>query len=196
MRFSLATPIRFAKRHVLAFGIGAAALILVLGSLLFVVPRYREVHRLGGLSYVQTQKQVDAQKTYLEELRGLRDQLSAISPDDIDRLDLIVPRGKDVPGVFKQMQAFAREAGMNLLSVSVSDGGSVIGATGTSGNLRSLTVSVILAGALDYPGLKNFLAVVSRQAPLLDLTAISHSPGSSSAPTSYNFSFRSYFFEK
>ncbi|MEK7570036.1 MAG: hypothetical protein AAB515_01145 [Patescibacteria group bacterium] len=194
MRISLTSLTHFVERHVLVFGIGVSALVLIIGGFLFVAPRVKEVRALGGLDYTQKQAQLAAQQSYLEQLRGLRDEVNAVSPDDIARLNAIVPRGRDVPGIFRQMQAFAKDANMDLSSVAVSDGGSAAGSASVGG-LRTVTVSVILSGALDYNGLKNFLNVVSRQAPLLDLTSISHSPSSSSQPNSYSFSFRSYYFE-
>lgn len=200
MKFSLHTAVRYVEKHIQAFGIGLAIAILVIGGVALVLPRVQQVQSLGGLDYTQKKRQYDAQLVYLDELRALRSEVNAVSPDDIARLDAVVPRKKDIPGIFRQMQSFATEANMSLQSVSVSDGG---GATATTtspsatatGTLRTITVSVVLAGSLDYTGLKNFLNVVSRQAPLLDLTAISHSPGQSSSASTYSFSFRSYYFE-
>ena len=195
MKFSFAKMLRFAERHVLAFGIGLAVLLLVVGGFIFVMPRVQDVQARGGLDYQQKQRQYDAQSKYLQDLNALRDQVNAISPDDIARLNAVVPRGKDIPGIFRQMQSFANDARMSLESVSVSDSGAATAGSATGTGLRSLTVSVILSGSLDYDGTKNFLKVVARQAPLLDLTSISHSPASSSTASSYSFSFRSYYFE-
>lgn len=195
MRISFLSLKHFVERHVLVFGIGFSALVLIIGGLMFVAPRVKAVRALGGLDYTQKQAQLAGQQNYLEELRSLQEEVRAISPDDIARLHAIVPRGRDVPGIFRQMQAFAKDANMELASVAVSDGGAPVAGAATAGGLRVVTVSTILTGALDYNGLKSFLNVVSRQAPLLDLTAISHSPTSSSQPSSYSFSFRSYYFE-
>ncbi|MEK7631768.1 MAG: hypothetical protein AAB445_02765 [Patescibacteria group bacterium] len=196
MHFSLRKPLHFVERHILVFGFAVAGLVLLIGSVAFVMPRVKQVQALGGLDYKQKQQQFEAQEKYLGELRALRDAVHAVSADDLARLNLVVPRGKDIPGIFRQMQAFAGEAKMSLESVAVSDGGAaVLGSASPTGGLKAMTVSVILTGAMDYNGLKSFLNVVSRQAPLLDLTAISHSPATTAAASTYNFSFRSYYFE-
>lgn len=195
MKFSFAKIFRFAERHVLAFGIAFAGALLLIGGIVFVLPRVKDVQARGGLDYQQKKRLYDGQVKYLEDLNALRDQVNAVSLDDIARLNAVVPRGKDIPGIFRQMQSFANDARMSLESVSVSDSGALTSGSATGTGLRSITVSVILSGALDYDGMKNFLKVVSRQAPLLDLTSISHSPASSSSASSYSFSFRSYYFE-
>lgn len=178
-----------------AFGIALAAAIVVIGGLTLVLPRVQQVQARGGLDYVQKERQYKAQQTYEEELRALQKEVNAVSPDDIARLEAVVPRGKDIPSIFRQMQGFANEANMGLQSVSVSDATTSSTSTTTAGTLRTLTVSVVLSGNLDYSGLKHFLNVVSRQAPLLDLTAITHSPGQANSVATYSFSFRSYYFE-
>ncbi len=198
MRLSLTSITRFLLRHILAVGAVVAVLVLIIGAYTIIVPRYRTVKELGGLNYNQKLETLKVQEEYLKDLQALRAELRTISNDDLARLDAVLPKGKDVPGIFRQMQAFAREASMELLSVSVADG-AVIASTAeqaTASNVHTLTVSVILGGQLNYTQLKNFLDVVSRQAPLLDLTAISHTPSSGSTPTSYSFSFRSYYLQQ
>ena len=93
------------------------------------------------------------------------------------------------------MQAFAREADMELMSVSVTDGAPLPpGPDGRgSSNLHTLSIAVVLAGALDYEGTKAFLNTVSRQAPILDLTAISNTSATATSATTYSFTFRSYY---
>ena len=197
MAFKLATISRFLLRHIRIVGIVVAVLVLLIGSVTLIVPRYRQANATRGINYSQKQATLQNQQAYLAKLQKLAEEVKGVSQDDIDRLDALVPRTKDIPGIFKQMQAFATQAGMQLLSVSVADGGILSSsgtATSTSSTLKTLNISVVLNGALDYARLKTFLSVVSNQAPLLDLTAISHtSTDSTSTPTTYNFIFRSYY---
>lgn len=195
MHFKFSTSIRFIQRHIFSVGIVMAALVLLVGYLAVIAPRLRTVKNLGGLHYSQKEKFLKTQNTYLADLNTLRMRLQDISYSDIARLDKVIPKGKDIPGIFRQMQAFAAEAKMELMSVSVSDGAALPpGADGKgSANLRTLTVSVVLAGALDYTGTKDFLEVVSRQAPILDLTAITNATAGNTSATTYSFSFRSYY---
>ena len=195
MHFKLSASIRFIQRHIFAVGIIVAGLVILFGYLFFVAPRLRNVKNLGGLSYNQKVKTLETQKKYRDDLQTLHIRLQDISYTDIARLNKVIPKGKDIPGIFRQMQAFAVEAKMELLSVAVSDGAALpAGSDGKgSANLRTLTVSVVLGGALDYQSLKEFLNTVSRQAPILDLTAISNSAAGSATPTTYSFSFRSYY---
>lgn len=195
MRFKLSTSIRFIQRHIFTVGLIVAALVLLFGYLFFVAPRLRTVKDLGGLNYNQKVENLKTQQQYLADLQTLHVRLQDISYTDIARLDKVVPKGKDIPGIFRQMQAFAGEANMELLSVAVSDGAALPPGTEGKGsaNLHTLTVSVVLGGALDYQGLKDFLNIVSRQAPILDLTSITNSAAGASTPTTYNFTFRSYY---
>lgn len=194
MKLPIAATFQFLRRHVLTVGVIVAVIVLVVGTLSFVLPRYQQVQALGGLNYNQKLDQLNAQKEYLKNLQELRTKVQGLSRDDIQRLDAVVPKGKDIPGIFKQMQSFAREIGMELLSISVTDGGVVSAPeTVTTSKVRSLTIAVVLGGQLDYVGLKNFLSVVSRQAPLLDLTNVTYGGSTTTTSTTYNFSFRSYY---
>lgn len=195
MHLRLLSIIRFIQRHIFTVGIIVSALVLLFGYLFFVAPRLKTVKTLGGLNYNQKVKVLAAQQKYLEDLKTLHLRLQDISYDDIARLDKVIPRGKDIPGIFRQMQAFAAEAKMELMSVSVTDGAVLPPGPDGKGstNLHTLTVSVVLAGALDYQGLKQFLDTVSRQAPILDLTAISNTAAGATSATAYSFAFRSYY---
>ncbi len=195
MNFSLKAMTRFLERHLLILGIVVAVLILGLGLLFITWPRLQEVQKLGGLNYNQKVDALHAEQQYLGDLHTLQTEVRNISPDDIRRLSAIVPHSKDIPGIFRQMQGFASEVHMQLLSVAVSDGSGAApaGATGAT-SLHTLSISVILGGVtLDYSGLKDFLATTARQAPLLDLLSVSYSPATSTASSSYSFNFRSYY---
>jgi hypothetical protein len=195
MRVNFSTISRFLQRHIFTVGIVVAALVLLGGYLAIVAPRLRTVKILGGLNYSQKVKTLETQQEYLDDLKALHASLQDVSYDDIARLDKVIPKGKDIPGIFRQMQAFATQAKMELMSVSVADGASLPpGPDGKgSSNLHTLSISVILAGVLDYNGTKAFLDIVSRQAPILDLTAISNSASTAAAASTYSFTFRSYY---
>jgi hypothetical protein len=180
--------------------------LFVIGLFVFIIPQYQNIQKVGGLNYNQKQAQLEVAKQNLESLRQLRENLNQVSPEDLERVYLIIPKGKDIPGIFNQMQQFANEAKMNLLSVSINDGVTAGAATPTAAaatysNIKQMTVSVILGGSLNYEATKNFLNVVSRQAPILDLKAITYTPSVSATPSAsaisstYKFSFRSFYIE-
>ncbi len=195
MKFSLRSTTQYFSRHIVGVAIAVSILLLLSGTLWFVTPRIQEVNALGGLNYDQKVTARDALLSRLAALHTLENQLEAVSPQDIQKLDGVIAKGKDVPGIFRHMQAFADEANMTLLSVNVTDGAplAAVGETATRSYVHTQTITVSLSGQLDYVGLKNFLATVSQQAPILDLTNISHTATSGATPTTYNFTFRSYY---
>lgn len=202
MKFDSKKITIFLSQHLLGIGIAVGILILIFGMLWFVIPQYREAKQLGGLDYSHKKSQLESDKDYLNKLLALRKGLNSIPQENIERISLIIPKGKDIPGIFKQMEKFAKEVNMSLLSVSVADGGVVTSSSGSGSatgasvsKIKTLSISVVLGGSMNYPLMKNFLLTLSRQAPLLDLTSITYSPNTAAAPTSYNFSFRSYYFE-
>jgi Tfp pilus assembly protein PilO len=200
MAFSTSSIIRFFQRHLVVIGIVTGIVLFVIGLIVIIIPQYQNVQKLGGLNYNQKQAQLEVVKQNLENLRQLRDGLNQVSPEDLERIYLIIPKGKDIPGIFNQMQQFANEAKMTLLSVAINEGAAIApvtptSTTGTLSKVKQLSVSVILGGALNYEATKNFLNVVSRQAPILDLTSISYTPNSAATASSYKFSFRSYYIE-
>jgi len=206
MKFSFYPMIRFFQRHLVVIGMVIGIILFVIGLIVFIVPQYQNIQKLGGLDYNQKQAQLEVAKQNLENLHQLRDSLNLVSPEDLERVYLIIPKSVDIPGIFNQMQQFADEAKMTLISVAVNEGGATAPVTPTSttttlSNIKQITVSVILSGTLNYEATKNFLNVVSRQAPILDLTSISYTPSSTAMPSSpttassYKFSFRSYYIE-
>jgi hypothetical protein len=200
MAFSFLPIIRFFQRHLVVIGMVIGIILFIIGLIVIIIPQYQNIQKVGGLNYNQKQAQLEVAKQNLESLRQLRDSLNQVSPEDLERVYLIIPKGKDIPGIFNQMQLFANEAKMNLLSVAVDEGTSISMAAPTTSattlsNVKQISVSVVLGGTLNYEATKNFLNVVSRQAPILDLTAITYTPNSSATVSSYKFTFRSYYIE-
>jgi len=197
MKFNSKNIFNFVTRNIQVVGIILGVIILILGTLWFVVPQYKKVKTLGGLNYTQKQNTLASDQQYLKKLQDLRDNLNDVPQENVDRLSLILPKGKDIPGIFKQMEAFAKAVKMDLQSVAVSDGGILItpGSVQNTNQVKSLSISVVLSGYLNYQGLKTFLNTLSNQAPLLDLVNISYTQSLTPVESNYNFTFRSYYID-
>jgi hypothetical protein len=198
MKLNLKKISSFFLSHLQTFGYILGFIILVVGVVAFVVPQYNNVQKLGGINYSQKKSILESENAYLKKLQDLRSSLNNVPQADIDRLSLIIPKGKDIPGIFKQMEKFAKAVDMKLLSVSVADGGllsSSITNNTIPSKVHTLQISVSLEGTLNYKLMKNFLTQLSKQAPVLDMNNISYTAQSGAAPTSYSFVFHSYYIE-
>ncbi|MFA6588009.1 MAG: hypothetical protein WCT08_02985 [Patescibacteria group bacterium] len=200
MRISLKKITSFIAEHLSIIGKIVAFIILIIGILFLVVPQYQKARGLAGVDYTYKKTQLENETQYRDSLFELRNSLNKIPQEDIDRISLIIPKGKDIPGIFKQMEGFAKSVGMTLQSVSISDGGLATGSTasaaaGNASQVKTLSISVVLGGSMNYSRMKDFLNTLAKQAPILDLTSISYSPATSAVPTTYSFSFRSYYFQ-
>ncbi|MBI5466370.1 MAG: hypothetical protein HY974_03715 [Candidatus Kerfeldbacteria bacterium] len=194
----------YAPRHQVMLIIGTVVAVLVLGWLLALRPLWSDLRALPDQEVLKVATQM--LETELKNLSTISQQYSELSSRDLARLDLVLPRGQDLPTLIAQFDGLAKAStlaldGLNLVGgteVEVSrlirnEAGEVVGVQESRGGggameeVRDLQVNISLAGG-SYQGLKQFIASSAEAVRWLNLTSLTFITGGQE--TTYNLSFR------
>ena len=166
--------------------------IVALSYHFILEPKYRQVGSGGKFSLAALKQEVVKRQEHLNDLKRLIANYQNISQTDIDRLKKILPKGKDIPGLFVQFQALAEENNLLLASVSINETPETLIAKETAGTISKLDISLDLVGAggSDYEGIKEFLASLENNLRLFDVNAVYFNPDS----TVYSVDLFTYYY--
>ena len=169
-------------------------IIIFVGSYFFILePKYQQVG-IGGQYNVDTlTKELEKRKNYVTEVQALIANYQQLRQDDIIKLEQILPHKKDIPGLFVQLEAIAKENGLRLVGISINE---VPGVTRVEndGVIGKLNITVNLVGKTTggYRIVKDYLASVERNLRLFDVNAVYFTPGS----PNYTISLFTYYFQE
>jgi len=101
----------FARFHKLITAV-LVVLVLIGGYYLILEPQYRGV---GKQTPDLAEVQVDLlnRKQHFEELKILVDNFNKIKPEEVEKMKSILPRHKDIAGLFVQFQDIALKNNLN-----------------------------------------------------------------------------------
>lgn len=203
MKFSLfkkQEAYEFIDKYFIYLALAIVFLIVGAGFTLIVNPAFKQVRQIDVLKANLKQQEYEEKQQLLSQLKKLRDDYAKVDFNDINRLATVLPKGFDAQRIYQQIQQFAKSSGVNVTSiafsnVSVISGSQISSATPTTGTTKSgttqttsqaagpqvqkITISIGISGADTYTTLKQFVTLLSEQAPLLDLSSLTF-PGQSS----------------
>lgn len=104
--------------------IGAVIAIIGLGYFYIIAPLQKDVNEGGKVSLDAKTSQLKELTIYIEKMREMSDQFKSYSSEKISTLSSILPREKDIPGLFVQMQEIAKKNNFALNSIDIADAGS------------------------------------------------------------------------
>lgn len=168
--------------------------ILTLGYLLTFNKEYNKIKSLGTVDYQKKINELESKKSNLAQIEKVYDSYKKISQEEIKKLSIMLPPEKDVPSLFIEMEALARESGLALNSIDVAQAGAVSITAGVAEgsatlNIKKLNINLKIQGIDSYDRLKLFLGNVEKSIRILDLNSLSYSP----AQDSYGISLVTYY---
>lgn len=168
--------------------------ILTLGYLLTFNKEYNKIKSLGTVDYQKKINELESKKSNLAQIEKVYDSYKKISQEEIKKLSIMLPPEKDVPSLFIEMEALARESGLALNSIDVAQAGAVSITAGLAEgsatlNIKKLNINLKIQGIDSYDRLKLFLGNVEKSIRILDLNSLSYSP----AQDSYGISLVTYY---
>lgn len=182
------------------FALGTIVLIMVLGWFVLLQREYNTLRNSGIIGYQATIERLQERQTYLQSLREMERSYNELNQEQLRQMEQILPVGFDATTAMARVEEFARQAGLELLSVDVSSGGEVTAegeeaastAAPANSNLRVAQISLNLtAEDGSYEELKRFLDTIDSFVPVMNLAAISYAP----ATTSYAIQLETYYIE-
>lgn len=196
MNFSFQNKILFFLVRYFRLALIGIIIILLSFSLYFLImPKISEIREQGGLDYESKLAVWEAKKNELVQLKELEEKISQVTTVEIQKLERILPATKELPDIFRQMENLARDSGLKVTQISITEGVKTsISETETSeetikskkqntttakkeeGSLGALTISLSVEGDNTYPALKAFLDNIEDNMRIIDINSLSYAP--------------------
>ena len=123
---------------------------------------------------------LEQQQGYLAQLKSLKTNFEAIDPSSVDLLSQVLPAEKAVPELLAQLEVIARQTGVDLRSVNITD----VEQTGPSarqrlrqevggaapvvpGNVKEMLVQIEIS-AFTYRAYKDFISALESHTRVID----------------------------
>lgn len=165
-----------------------AVLIILILSFLFVLkPKYDEIIQ-SQQEFKTRQEEFENQKIYFDGIKKLISNYQKIASADIEKINNVLPQKKDVAGLFVQMEALAKESGLNLLGLDIAERKEPLELEKIK--IKELDIALNLSGG-DYFAFKKFLNAVESNLRIMDVTSINFS----SEAETYALNLKTYYKE-
>lgn len=109
------------KASVIAISIVVAILFSVVLYFGFVKPQFDKVGVGKEFDTITLGEQLAAKQSQLDNLKKLQANFEAINDGDIDLVSRILPDAEQVPELLTQLEVIAKQSGVSLISVNVSE---------------------------------------------------------------------------
>lgn len=150
-----------------------AVLIILILSFLFVLkPEYNKIVKIRQ-EFKTKQEEFANQKNYFDDIKKLISNYQKITSADIEKINNVLPQKKDIAGLFVQMEAIAKESGLNLLGLDIAERKEPPELEKLK--IRELDIALNLSGG-DYFAFKKFINAVESNLRIMDITSINFSP--------------------
>ena len=162
---------------------------IVEGGYCFVLePKFRESWQGNKVDLNLIKAELLKRQQHLEQLQALIESYNKISPAEIARIKMILPRDQDIPGLFVQFQELATKNNLLLGAINFNDAP----ATSGSAEIKKISINVDLVSSNDisYQEIKKFLASVETNLRLLDIDSVFFTPDS----TNYSLTIIAYYY--
>lgn len=177
--------------------LGVAAIILVVGYLTIIAPKFSEVQSTQISTRQADVERLKQQQTYLEDLKKSNTAFAKIFPAATrQQIDDFLPSDPDFPGLLLTVKNLITRSGLTLDSFAVAQGGATTVAdaatapavagskTGAASaqaatiggiNVKTQDVSISISGGTTYEAFKNLLATIESSRRLFDVISLSFS---------------------
>lgn len=178
----------FFRRHVLVSACIVAAIVFLLGWFLVLQPA-----RARFVADSLSLRSMEEEGAKLREQNATFDRLQKamknVRPEELAKIDRIVPSGRDVPHLILELEALASETGILLKDVALQEGKGDSDKSLPKG-VKSIDLVVTVTGG-DYATLKRFLEAVEKSGRILDVRNFTFSRGLQS----YTINVQAYYRE-
>ena len=150
----------------------AVLIVLILSFLFILKPKYTQISQ-ARQELKTKQEEFASQKSYLDEVKKLLSNYQKITGEDVEKITKVLPSEKDIAGLFVQMEAMARESGLNLLGLDIAEKGETPELA--KFKIKESDITLNLTGG-DYPAFKKFLSTVESNLRIMDVISINFAP--------------------
>jgi hypothetical protein len=149
----------------------------------YIGPQFDRVGPGKEFDVAALDQKVGEQEQILEQLKTLRQNFEAIDQEQVDLLSRMLPHSKDVPELLAQLEAIARQSGVDLITVNIAEvkdttsqtarqrlqaQAGQAAATPRSNQIKEMTIQLEI-GAYRYDTYRAFLLALQTHVRLLDV---------------------------
>lgn len=159
-------------------------IVLVLGILgagysLFIQDILSEINEIGVEDLQVKEEKLAQDKETLTRLKSLNDRYAKVMYEDVKMLSDVLPSQADIPNLVIELKEFIKSNDLLLHDIQVGSlsTATISGAAAAAPMINSLNISIIVSQLNSYEGIKRFLDELSTNLPLVELNALSYTPG-------------------
>ena len=182
--------------------IGSVVIVLAVGYFWFLRSGFQEIRLQGRYNLLESQTHKEYLRGYVADLQTLAGRYAELQKQQLSKFRDILPANPDLPGLFVQVDALAKQNGFVANAITFSDdfkpsasgastAASVAANRAQPASVSSLGIHINITGG-DYMMLKQFLASLEVNLRLLDVENITFAP-SLSGQTAYDINLRTYY---
>ncbi|MBU1039462.1 hypothetical protein KKC17_04555 [Patescibacteria group bacterium] len=176
-------------------------IILLAGWLVAVRPLWNSLSQIEN-----SDKIIEAQdkiKIDITQIEKINQQYQNLNDSELQRINLVLPKGRDIPTLLAQFEGLAKQAGLVMQSIDFigsGDEGQVRGRVesnagqelGLPFKVNSLQINVTL-GSGSYEQIKKFVAAAAESIRLVELTSLTFSQSSTGVQSGYILNFKTLY---
>lgn len=153
-------------------------IIVGLGVWLILLPKYQDLRSHALFDLDQQRLKLEQKQEELTNLNQTKEFFDSLSPAELDRLYLALPREAELPSLFAQIDKIAQTAGVKLSAVDIDMEGLAPRTAvqeATAPLVKSLLVSLKIE-ELDYFGLKRLISHLEKNLRMFNISALNFFP--------------------
>ena len=169
-------------------------IVIVLFSYYFILePKYQQVGIGGSYNIDTLETEFEKRTNYLNDLKQLQENIRKVNQQDIAKLERILPKDEDIPGIFVELEALALKNNFLISSININEVPEPIKSeVKDKSPIKKLNISLSLVNASggSYSDLKEFLDGLEYNLRLFDVNSVYFTPDSAY----YSVSMSTYYY--
>lgn len=201
------TVLYLAFRNVRLVSILLGVVIISIGTLVWLYPKYQGIRNQGLLDYGNKKENLENRQLYLERLEDMITEYDTINQQEVDDLKKLLPETQEIPELFVMLDQLSKDMGFVLERVSFTPGSVTKKTSSSSGSTNANSKTALLGtsnayaaeeydtpsqlGAINivlgisseefsYARFKTMLETIESNMRILDLTTVNYNPEASS----------------
>lgn len=170
-----------------------AVVVLVVGGLWWLYPKYDSVQKQGLLTYDSKKLQLQRRTEYLKKINAMLESYRSIDADKIALANLILPDDSQIPELFVMLDQLGRDMNLKVSRIAFATQGAVVdpaiksaGKSGGQLQRMGITMGLDMEDGISYGKFKEILNTLEQNIRILDLNSVSYDSAQKSITLNLN----------
>jgi hypothetical protein len=171
-------------RNSKAVSFGIAIVVLVVGGLWVLYPKYDSIRSNGILSYDSKKLALQNRNEHLSQINNMLKLYHELDKNDVDTANLVLPGESQIPELFVMMDQLGRDMDLRVSRIAFSGQGQTVATASpgiattpaTGGQLKRLGITLGLdyGDGISYGRFKEILSTLEQNIRIMDLNNVSY----------------------